>query len=67
LWPFLTGALLIKSIGELFFLLPIADFFGNRKLLIWFPFAQPFHILYTVAAGSFGAIGKYEWKQRKVK
>lgn len=67
LLPLVAGALLLKCIGELFFLLPIADFFGNRKLLIWFPFAQPFHILYTVIAGAFGAFGKYEWKQRKVK
>jgi len=66
LWPVLIAGILTKCIGELIFLLPVAEFFGMTALLLWFPFAQPFHIVYTVVAGALGSIGKYEWKQRKV-
>lgn len=66
LWPMLIAGIITKCIGELIFLFPITEFFGMSKLLLWFPFAQPFHIVYTVVAGAFGSMGKYEWKQRKV-
>lgn len=66
LWPVLIAGIMTKCIGELIFLLPVAEFFGMTALLVWFPFAQPFHIVYTVVAGALGSIGKYEWKQRKV-
>jgi len=32
----------------------------------YFPICQPFHIVYTLIAGSFGSFGKYNWKNRKV-
>ena len=60
-------ALGIKTIAELFFLFPVARFYQKVKLLLWFPFAQPFHILYTVIAGWLGKFGNYEWKGRKVR
>lgn len=59
--------LLVKTIIELIFLCPVANFFGKQKLLWWFPLMQPFHILYTVIAGWFGKFGKYQWKGRTVK
>ena len=59
--------LALKTITELYFLFPVATFFGRKKLLVWFPFAQPFHILYTVIAGWLGKFGKYQWKGRTVK
>jgi len=58
--------LVAKTIVELIFLYPVAGFFSRRKLLWWFPFAQPFHILYTIIAGWLGRFGSYEWKQRRV-
>lgn len=58
--------LLIKTSVELFFLMPVAAFFKTRRHLWWFPFFQPFHIVYTVTAGFFGNIGSYSWKDRKV-
>ncbi len=64
LWLFL---LLIKTIIELIFLYPVANFFGKKKLLWWFPLMQPFHILYTVIAGWLGKFGSYKWKGRSVK
>jgi cellulose synthase/poly-beta-1,6-N-acetylglucosamine synthase-like glycosyltransferase len=60
-------ALGIKTIAELFFLFPVARFYQKVKLLLWFPFAQPFHIVYTVIAGWLGKFGNYEWKGRKVR
>ena len=56
-----------KTIAELIFLLPVATFFGKQKLLYYFPFMQPFHIVYTVIAGWLGKFGSYNWKDRKVK
>jgi cellulose synthase/poly-beta-1,6-N-acetylglucosamine synthase-like glycosyltransferase len=67
LWILLAGSLLFKTIVELVFLIPVANFFQKEKLLVWFPFAQPFHIIYTVIAGWLGKFGKYEWKGRTVK
>lgn len=63
-WLFL---LLVKIVIELVFLWPVARFFGYTRLLIWFPFLQPFHIVYTVVAGFLGKFGNFEWKGRKVK
>jgi hypothetical protein len=64
LWLILLAA---KTIFETIFMLPVANFFGERKLMLWFPFMQPFHILYTVVSGWLGRFGTYEWKGRKVK
>jgi cellulose synthase/poly-beta-1,6-N-acetylglucosamine synthase-like glycosyltransferase len=59
--------LVAKTIVELFFLYPVAAFFKKQKLLLWFPVAQPFHIMYTIIAGWLGKFGSYKWKERKVK
>jgi cellulose synthase/poly-beta-1,6-N-acetylglucosamine synthase-like glycosyltransferase len=59
--------LLLKTVTELFFLFPVAKFFNKKLLLWWFPFMQPFHILYTVIAGWLGKFGNYKWKGRNVK
>ena len=67
LWMLIAGSLFFKIMVELIFLLPVASFFQKEKLLLWFPLAQPFHIVYTVVAGWLGKFGSYEWKGRKVK
>jgi cellulose synthase/poly-beta-1,6-N-acetylglucosamine synthase-like glycosyltransferase len=59
--------ILIKTIIELAFLLPVARFYKKTSLLLYFLPAQPFHILYTVIAGFLGQAGSYEWKGRKLK
>ena len=59
--------LIIKTISELYFLMPVSRFFGYNKLLWWFPLFQPFHILYTVVAGWMGKFGSYKWKGRSLK
>jgi cellulose synthase/poly-beta-1,6-N-acetylglucosamine synthase-like glycosyltransferase len=67
LFLWFIGIIIAKTIIELFFLYPVATFFNKQKLLWWFPLAQPFHILYTIAAGWLGKFGTYKWKGRKVK
>lgn len=57
---------LMKTIGELYFLTPVARFFQAEALLAYFPFLQPLHIIYTVIAGWLGKFGSYQWKQRKI-
>ncbi len=64
LWLFL---IIIKTIIELFFLYPVAKFFGKQSMLLMFPVMQPFHIIYTVIAGWLGKFGSYRWKERNVK
>lgn len=59
--------LLIKIVAEMYYLIPVAAFFGKTALLRFFPLAEPFHIVYTVLAGWLGKFGTYEWKGRTVK
>jgi cellulose synthase/poly-beta-1,6-N-acetylglucosamine synthase-like glycosyltransferase len=66
-WRWLLILLAFKTISEYFFVFKVATFFNQQSLMKYFPLCQPFHILYTVMAGSFGSFGKYEWKNRKVK
>ncbi len=58
--------LLLKIAVELFFLFPVASFFGKKSMLWFFPLLQPFHICYTIVAGWLGKFGKYTWKERAV-
>ncbi len=59
-------ALLLKTIIELSFALPVGRFFGQS--FVWcFPLLQPIHIAYTVVAGWLGKFGSYKWKGRSVK
>jgi cellulose synthase/poly-beta-1,6-N-acetylglucosamine synthase-like glycosyltransferase len=60
-------SMILKTVSELLFMLPVAQFFDKKKQLWWFLLAQPFHILYTVMAGWLGQFGSYQWKGRKVK
>jgi hypothetical protein len=66
-WRWLLLLLAFKTISEYFFVSKVSLFFGQQFLMKYFPVCQPFHIVYTVIAGSFGSFGKYEWKNRKVK
>lgn len=66
LWLFLAS-LVVKTATELLFMYPVAAFYGEKKLVWWFPFMQPLHIVYMVLAGWLGKFGSYRWKGRKVK
>jgi cellulose synthase/poly-beta-1,6-N-acetylglucosamine synthase-like glycosyltransferase len=56
-----------KTIIDCRFMIPVAKFFKEEKLLWWFPVMQPFHIAYTIIAGWLGKFGKYSWKGREVR
>jgi hypothetical protein len=60
-------AFALKILAEWAFVANTLRFFGLKKLLPLFPFAQPFHVVYTVLSGTFGQAGPVEWKGRKVK
>ena len=67
-WLFFLILLLIaKTIIEFPFVNAVAIFFHEQKLMKYFPFMQPIHIVYTIVAGWFGKFGSYEWKGRRIK
>ena len=63
----LLVVVIVKTVAELIFLWPVAGFFKKQQRLLFFPLAQPFHIVYTLVAGWLGKFGSYTWKGRKVK
>jgi hypothetical protein len=65
LW-WLLFIVVIKIIVELLFIYPVAAFFSKEKMLSFFTFFQPSHIIYTIIAGWLGKFGSYKWKERKV-
>jgi cellulose synthase/poly-beta-1,6-N-acetylglucosamine synthase-like glycosyltransferase len=67
LWILLLGCLLVKTMIELLFMKPVAQFYKKETLLLCFPIMQPFHIAYTVIAGWLGRFSNYSWKGREVK
>lgn len=62
-----VGLILLKTLAEYRFMRSVADFYEQSAILQYFVFFQPFHIVYTVLAGTFGQFGQYEWKGRKVR
>lgn len=62
----LAGMLALKLAAELYFLWPVAGFFGKRRQLRVFPLFQPLHVLYIIIAGFLGFAGAYRWKGRKI-
>ncbi|HVU54014.1 MAG TPA: glycosyltransferase [Puia sp.] len=67
-WYLLIALLLgiAKTFIEYPFVRIVARFFGQQRLMVYFPCLQPFHILYTVIIGWLGQFGSYRWKDRKV-
>ncbi len=59
--------MLIKTLTEMYFLYPVSRFYGEKDNMLYFPFMQPLHLLYTVVAGWLGKFGTYQWKGRKVR
>ena len=49
-WFWLVGLVVIKTLVELPLLYSVASFFGKQKLIKYFFFLQPLHIVYTVGA-----------------
>jgi len=58
---------LVKTFVEYPFVRSAAAFFGQQRLMVYFPALQPLHIAYTVIVGWLGQFGGYRWKDRKIK
>jgi cellulose synthase/poly-beta-1,6-N-acetylglucosamine synthase-like glycosyltransferase len=67
LWLGFAGLIIAKTFIEFIFIYPVAKFFSELRLLKFFLFFQPLHIVYTVIAGWLGRFGSFEWKGRRVK
>lgn len=66
-WLFFFGVfLLAKILIEFPFVQSVARFFGQQRLMWYFPLLQPLHILYTIIAGWLGRFGSYKWKGRRI-
>jgi cellulose synthase/poly-beta-1,6-N-acetylglucosamine synthase-like glycosyltransferase len=65
LWLLLV-LLVLKTAIEYPFVRSVAIFFRQQHLMVYFPFLQPLHILYTVVIGWLGKFGSYRWKDRKI-
>jgi len=66
-WLWLLLLLLaVKTIVEYPFVRSVATFFQQQRLMPYFAFLQPFHILYTIVVGWLGKFGSYRWKDRKI-
>jgi cellulose synthase/poly-beta-1,6-N-acetylglucosamine synthase-like glycosyltransferase len=66
-WFVLLLMLVFKTIAEIYYLDPVAGFFGKTKQMRVFPLLQPLHIAYVISAGLLGMVGKYQWKGRSVR
>lgn len=66
-WLGLAALWIAKTIIEFPFVYSVAKFFKKQKWMKYFFFFQPFHIAYTIIAGTLGQFGKYEWKGRRIK
>ncbi len=66
-WFYTLGYLLLKTAVEWRFVAAVAQFYKEQKLMRYFLFFQPIHILYTVLVGALSQFGKYEWKERTTK
>lgn len=65
-WIVALSMLGIKALSEYLYMRPVVRFFHKEWVQVYFPFLQPLHIAYIVAAGFMGFIGKYQWKDREV-
>lgn len=66
-WWYVLGFWIAKTLIEFPFVYNVARFYNEQKLMKYFFFFQPLHMLYTVGVGILSQFGKYEWKGRKTK
>lgn len=66
-WSAAVILLIAKTAIELPFILSVARFYQQQRLVGWFFIMQPLHIFYTVIVGLLSQFGTYYWKGRKLK
>lgn len=57
----------LKSISDFLMLYPACNFFGEKKLLWWFPLFEPIHVIYITIGGMLSFLPRFTWKGRKQK
>jgi cellulose synthase/poly-beta-1,6-N-acetylglucosamine synthase-like glycosyltransferase len=67
IWVYALFCLLAKTGIELLLLFPVARFYRQVRLLLYFPLLQPLHIIYTVFIGLLSKQKTYEWKGRRTR
>jgi biofilm PGA synthesis N-glycosyltransferase PgaC len=65
-WILVLLFVIVKSLVEYWFLLPVLQFYKQQFLKTKFWYCIPFHIIYVVIAGWFGKFGKVQWKGRTI-
>jgi cellulose synthase/poly-beta-1,6-N-acetylglucosamine synthase-like glycosyltransferase len=58
--------LLIKSLIDFPFLYRVAAFFGQKKLMVWFPLVQSFYFLYVCTTVFVATVLPISWKERRI-
>ncbi len=58
--------ILAKTAFEFPFMYQVARFFGQQRLMRYFLFLQPLHLIYIVVVGLLGKFSGYEWKGRRL-
>jgi cellulose synthase/poly-beta-1,6-N-acetylglucosamine synthase-like glycosyltransferase len=66
-WFYFVLGLVIKTIAEWPLMNAVAGFFEQKRLMRFFPFMQPLHILYTIVIGMLSLRPRYHWKGRTLK
>jgi cellulose synthase/poly-beta-1,6-N-acetylglucosamine synthase-like glycosyltransferase len=66
-FAFFSLMLIAKVLIEFPFVNSVAKFFGQQRLMKYFPLLQPLHIMYVIVSGWLGKFGSYEWKGRSIK
>lgn len=65
-WLIALVLIALKTIVEWPFIYSVAEYYQEKKLLKYFIFFQPFHIIYTVITGIISQTSQYSWKARKL-
>lgn len=67
LWGGVAAGILIKFFAEMVLVLPVLNFFKQKKLWPWLLILQPLHMVYIVMAGFLGQVKTYRWKGRRLR
>ena len=67
LWGYVGASLLLKMIGEFFFLQPLCRFIRRPGLIALLPVLTIVHVFYMTIIGVVGNLGTYQWKGRAVR
>ena len=56
-----------KAFSDFVFNIPVTIFFRKWYMLLLLPLTEVFHVLYVLLIGPLSLLGKYKWKDRKIR